>query len=141
MQSKYLADSTAGIDNACPEMLSILIVDDSQDAAQSLLFLFEAVGYKAETAGSGQAALAVGERLMPAVVLLDIGLPDLSGHEVATQIRNTPWGKKALLIALTGWGEKQDRARSVQAGFDHHLVKPVDIEVLLKMIATSASTR
>jgi CheY-like chemotaxis protein len=90
-------------------------------------------------AHSGQEALAAGPAFLPDVVLLDIGLPDISGNEVASRMRGEPWGKTATLVALTGWGQADDRKRSAAAGFDHHFVKPVDLDVLERLLAAPPS--
>ncbi len=113
----------------------ILVVDDNEDAAASLSALFSALGHQVATAHSGQEALAAGPAFLPDVVLLDIGLPDISGNEVASRMRLEPWGKTATLVALTGWGQADDRKRSAAAGFDHHFVKPVDLDVLERLLA------
>jgi PAS domain S-box-containing protein len=104
----------------------ILIVDDNEDSAESLALLLELAGHETQTAHDGEAALEAAEKLRPDVVLLDIGLPRLSGHEVCRRVRAQPWGQQMILIALTGWGQDEDRRRSEEAGFDGHLVKPVD---------------
>ncbi|HET7636049.1 MAG TPA: ATP-binding protein [Candidatus Limnocylindria bacterium] len=115
----------------------VLVVDDNADAADSLAELLELVGNEARTARDGESALATARSLRPDVILLDIGLPGMSGHDVARAIRAEPWGRDVLLIALTGWGQAEDRARSSAAGFDHHLVKPVNLGELEELIATA----
>ena len=115
----------------------ILIVDDNVDAADSLAALFRAIGHEVVTANTGMEAISNGRQMLPDVVLLDIGLPDLSGHEVAAHIRQQPWGKLTLLVALTGWGEDRDRKLSMASGFDHHFVKPVDLEILETLMNAS----
>jgi len=85
------------------------------------------------TAYSGAAAVQEAERFRPELVLLDVGLPDVSGYEVCQQLRAAEWGGGIAIIAVTGWGQEPDRARSAAAGFDQHLVKPVDPEVLLQL--------
>ncbi len=113
----------------------ILVVDDNKDSAESLALLLQLVGNEVHVVYDGSSALEAMKQLRPAVVLLDIGLPDMSGHEVARRIRETPEGKDALLIAQTGWGQEQDRLRSTQAGFDAHLVKPLDLATLQDVLA------
>jgi PAS domain S-box-containing protein len=108
----------------------ILVVDDNVDAAESLAALFGALGHEVTTAKSGAEGLAKARQRPPDVVLLDIGLPDQSGHQIAAQMRQEPWGKTVLLVALTGWGEDRDRKLSMASGFDHHFVKPVDLDAL-----------
>ena len=106
--------------------LRILIVDDNRDGADSLGMMLRIMGNDTRTAYDGQEAVDVAEAFRPDVVLLDIGLPKLNGYEACRRIREQPWGKSMVLIALTGWGQEEDRRRSHEAGFDHHLVKPVD---------------
>ena len=117
----------------------VLIVDDSEDGAESLAMLLEFGGHETHQAHDGLAALEAATRLRPDVVLLDIGLPGLNGYEVCRRIRQEPWGKQLLLVALTGWGQDEDRHRSREAGFDAHMVKPVDFDALLKLLATLPS--
>jgi PAS domain S-box-containing protein len=114
----------------------VLIVDDSEDGAESLAVLLEFGGHHTYKAHDGLAALEAAERLRPDAVLLDIGLPGLNGYEVCRRIRQTPWGKQLTLVALTGWGQDEDRDRSRDAGFDAHMVKPVDFDALLELLAS-----
>jgi PAS domain S-box-containing protein len=112
----------------------ILIADDNGDAADSLALMLELLGHATATTHDGQEALQVAESFHPDIVVLDIGMPRLNGYEAARKIREHPWGEKAVLIALTGWGQEEDRRRSREAGFDHHLVKPVDPPELIKLL-------
>jgi PAS domain S-box-containing protein len=114
----------------------ILIVDDSDDGAESLSLLLQVSGYETHKAYDGVEAVEAAERLKPDAILLDIGLPRLNGYEACRQIRHQPWGARVVLVALTGWGMEEDRDKSRDAGFDHHLVKPVDTAVLLKLLGT-----
>ena len=116
------------------DRIRVLIVDDNVDAADSLAQFLNLAGYQTRVAYDGRTAVEIAEILEPAVVLLDLGLPYLNGHEVARRLRALPWGRTASLIALTGWGQKDDVQRSRQAGFDEHLTKPVDPEILLQHI-------
>ena len=116
------------------DRVRILIVDDNVDAADSLAQFLKLAGYQTRVAYDGRMAVEMAEILEPAVVLLDLGLPHLNGHDVARRLRALPWGRSAVLIALTGWGQEGDVQRSRQAGFDEHLTKPVDPEVLLQHI-------
>jgi len=109
-----------------PRAFTILVADDSEDAAESLAMLLEFEGHTVEVAHDGTAALAAAERLRPQVVVLDIGMPGLSGYEVATRLRATDWGQGVLIVAATGWGHDDDRRRALEAGFDRHLTKPMD---------------
>ena len=113
----------------------ILLADDNRDALDSLATLLQCDGHEVHTAGDGAEALEVAAECHPDVVLLDIGMPKLDGYEVARRIRAEPWGKKAVLIALTGWGQDEDRRRSREVGFDSHLVKPLDPEALSTLLA------
>ncbi len=113
----------------------ILIVDDNRDAAESLARLLQRSGHEIMIEYDGLAALGSAEAFRPAVVLLDLGLPGLDGLEVARRIRGEAWGKDVRLIATTGWGSAADRRRSSDAGFDHHMVKPVDLDELEKVLA------
>ena len=115
----------------------VLIVDDSLDGAESLAMLLQVGGHETHLAHDGIEAIEATARLRPDVVLLDIGLPRLNGYEVCRQLRQEPWGKDVLLVALTGWGQDEDRHRSNEAGFDAHLVKPVDHDALLKLLASA----
>jgi CheY-like chemotaxis protein len=115
--------------------LKVLVVDDNQDSAQTLGLLLELVGYKTSMAHDGEDALQKALDLKPDVVLLDIGLPKLNGYEVARRIRLEPWGARPILVAITGWGQTEDIDLAREAGFDHHLVKPVDPDALLSLIA------
>ena len=109
---------------------NILIIDDNEDSAQTLGDLLELAGHQATVAHNGPDGLAAAGRLRPDVVVLDIGLPGMNGYEVARRIRAEPWGAPILLIALTGWGQPQDKREAEAAGFDHHVTKPFDIDAL-----------
>jgi PAS domain S-box-containing protein len=131
------AASTTSIRTALPKpetTLSILVVDDNHDSAETLSLLLEMLGYEVSVAHDGEEALAKAIELRPDVVLLDIGLPKLNGYDVARQIRLEPWGSTPMLVAITGWGQAEDKDFSREAGFDHHLVKPVEADTLLSLI-------
>ena len=113
----------------------ILVVDDDVDSATSLTLLLETRGIETSMAHDGLAAVSAVEAFRPDVVLLDLSLPVLDGLEAARRIRRLPEGKDVLLIALTGWVRDEEKERSQAAGFDDHLVKPVDFPVLLKRLA------
>lgn len=122
----------------------ILVVDDNQDAANTLGMVLRNTGHTVVTANSGEEALLMGWQHRPDAVLLDIGMPDLSGYDVAARMRTTGWGRNALLIALTGWGQKGDIERATAAGFDVHFTKPADperIERLLEEFLAGARQR
>jgi len=114
---------------------SILIVEDNDDARESLRLLLESLGHRVIEAGDGQRALALALNHQPEVVLIDLGLPGLDGYEVARALRSSATGKTAALIAVTGYGQAEDRRRSKEAGFDAHLVKPVSQSLLSSLIA------
>ncbi len=114
----------------------ILVVDDNVDVAESMAVLLELEGHRVQTVYTAHAALETARTFRPEVVLLDIGLPGMDGYEVAKRLRTFPETRKVLLIALTGYGREEDRARSKAAGFDQHLVKPVEPETLNELIAT-----
>jgi PAS domain S-box-containing protein len=115
----------------------VLVVDDNRDSALTLSMLLELKGCETQTAHDGMDAVAKAAAYKPDVVLLDIGLPRLNGYEACRAIREQPGGKTILIVALTGWGQDQDRRNSKEAGFDGHLVKPVDHAELMKLLATS----
>jgi CheY-like chemotaxis protein len=116
----------------------ILVVDDNRDSADSLALLLRLSGDDVHTVYDGLEAVAAAAQLQPDVILLDIGLPGLNGYDAARQIRERR-GRDVLLVALTGWGQEEDRSRSEQAGFDAHLVKPVDYAELTSLL-TELST-
>jgi PAS domain S-box-containing protein len=113
----------------------ILVVDDNVDAAESLAILLRMEGHDVRVAHDGAAALAAVEAERPDIVLLDIGMPVMNGYEVAQHLRQRPGLEPLLLVAMTGWGQEEDRRRSQEAGFDHHLVKPVEPDALHKLLA------
>jgi two-component system, sensor histidine kinase len=113
----------------------ILLVEDSADAREALQLLLELDGHSVAVAGDGSEALVRAAEVEPEVALIDIGLPVLDGYEVARRLRATPLGSKMRLIALTGYGQPEDRARVVEAGFDGHLVKPVDPDALTRQLS------
>ena len=117
---------------------SVLIADDNRDAADTLSMLLATAGYRTRVAHSGAGALDLARREHPDVLILDIGMPDMTGYEVASRIRAEDWGRRALLIAATGWGQQADRIRSAEAGFDHHLTKPVAPEAVEALLAEFA---
>jgi PAS domain S-box-containing protein len=111
----------------------ILVVDDNQDAASTLALVLSFYQHVTSVANTGSEALTAAEQFEPDIVLLDIGLPEMDGYEVARRVRQSSYGEDALLVAITGYGQPDDRLRSHEAGFDHHLVKPVDIPFLLQL--------
>jgi signal transduction histidine kinase/ActR/RegA family two-component response regulator len=117
----------------------ILIADDNIDAAESLALILELAKHSPRVAHDGASALALAETFHPQIALLDIGLPDMTGLDLARQIRARSWGSSMRLIAVTGWGQESDRRKSTEAGFDEHLTKPVDPDQLLLRIAAYAA--
>ena len=112
----------------------VLIADDSRDGADSLAFILRAAGHDVTTAYDGQSAIELANAMRPDVVLLDIGMPEVSGYDVARAIRRESWGRHMRLVALTGWGQADHRRRSLEVGFDDHLVKPVEMDVLEEVL-------
>jgi len=115
--------------------LRVLVVDDNRDAVESMALLLGIWGHEVTTAAEGGTALDLANRLHPDVVLLDIGLPGLNGYEVARRIRAQPGGEKTVLMAMTGYGQAEDRQRAQEAGFALHLVKPIEPEALQQALA------
>ncbi|MEP6850277.1 MAG: response regulator, partial [Acidobacteriota bacterium] len=125
-------DDSSGL--AAKAKRRVLVVDDNADSAESLKLLLEIAGHEVFTAQDGIEAVEKAGAMRPEVILLDIGLPRLNGYEAAREIRQREWGKAMTLIAMTGWGQKEDRDRSKAAGFDLHMVKPVNHMELLKFL-------
>jgi CheY-like chemotaxis protein len=113
----------------------ILVVDDYPNAAESLARWLRRLNHEVEVAFDGLEGIEAAEKFRPEIILLDIGMPHLNGYEAAERIRQQPWSKRMVLIALTGWGQEADRERSREAGFDLHLVKPVDYAQLAAFLA------
>lgn len=121
-------------------MSRVLIVDDNADLAEATSMMLRICGFSTTTAYNGRRALEKARTFNPEIVLLDIGLPDMDGYELAKRIRSTVWGKNAILIAVTGWGQEEDRQRAFAAGFDRHLIKPVT-GTALEAVLQSVSNR
>jgi CheY-like chemotaxis protein len=118
-----------------PRRFRILVVDDNHDSALSLAMMLSIMGHETRTAHDGESAVETAESFLPEVVLLDIGLPKLNGYEVAQRIREQAWGASMFLIAVTGWGQEEDRQRSSEVGLNVHMVKPVEPAALEKLLA------
>ncbi|MDQ6612193.1 MAG: response regulator [Gemmatimonadota bacterium] len=118
-----------------PHGRRILVVDDNPDSAASLSALLGANGYETQTAYDGLEAVHTAEMFRPDVILLDIGLPKLNGFDACRRIREQEWGKHVRIVALTGWGQEEDRRKSLDAGFDEHLVKPAEYAALVRVLA------
>ena len=121
--------------------LRILVADDNRDSAESLAMLLTLEGNETRTAHDGLETLEVAAAFRPDVILLDLGMPKLNGFEVCRSIRQQAWGKHMVVVALTGWGQEEDKRRSLAAGFDAHLVKPIDIAHLEKLLTGVTATR
>jgi len=120
----------------------VLVVDDNRAAADMLRLVMKMLGNEVWTANDGQEAIEVAAEFLPEVILMDLGMPKVNGYEAARHIREQAWGKDILLVALTGWGQEDDRQRTLEAGFDHHLVKPAEpaaIQELLKNLHTGTN--
>jgi len=111
------------------------VADDNKDAADSLAMLLELGGHEVRVAHRGRAALELAQTFRPDVAIIDIGMPDLSGYEVAKELRRESWGTGICLIALTGWGQDDDRQRAKDAGFDRHMTKPVEAWALEELLS------
>jgi CheY-like chemotaxis protein len=125
-----LADAPLPSSQGC----RILVVDDNLDSANTLALLLKLAGNQTATAHDGEAAVAHADAFKPDVILLDIGLPKLNGYDACRAIRQQPRGKEIMIIALTGWGQDEDRRKSQEAGFDAHLIKPVDHQELARLL-------
>jgi CheY-like chemotaxis protein len=118
--------------------LRVLVADDNADAAETLAMFLSGLGHSVRTARDGVEALAVAEEQRPELVLLDLGMPRLNGLETARALRETPWGRAARIVAVTGWGHPDDRRRTAEARFDDHLVKPVELRELRAIVEALA---
>jgi len=135
------APAAARLERTALAPLTILVVDDNQDAAESMRLLLRQVGADVRVAHDGPQALAAFDACRPRMVLLDIGMPGMDGYEVARRMRASPYSPNASLVALTGWGQDEDRKRVREAGFDHHLVKPADLGTLQSLITSIQAER
>jgi CheY-like chemotaxis protein len=113
----------------------ILVVDDSRDSATSLARLLELLGNLVHLANDGVAAVEAAAEFRPEIILMDVGMPRMNGYEATRHIREQPWGRSVIIVALTGWGQDADRRMSKEAGCDGHLVKPVSLPELQKLLA------
>ncbi|MFT5535242.1 MAG: CheY-like chemotaxis protein [Burkholderiaceae bacterium] len=117
----------------------ILLIDDNEDANESMAALLELMDYDVRTATNSATALALTAQFEPQLILSDIGLPDMNGYQLAPALRQITGQRKVILVAATGYGNANDKQRSQAAGFDHHLVKPLDADMLLAFVATQAA--
>ena len=123
---------------ATPAGRRILLVDDNRDAADSLALLLGLEGHDVRVAYAGRPAIEVAHAFQPEIAVLDLGLPDLSGYDVARLLRQDPALAHIELIALTGWGQEEHRKRALEVGFDHHLTKPVDLDQFARLLQAPA---
>ncbi len=121
-------------DSATSTPVRILVVDDNFDVMDSLAMVLRAIGHEVLAADSGEEALEVMEHWLPELAFIDVGLPGISGFELAEEVRRREWGANIVLIAMTGWGSSEDKRRSHAAGFNQHAVKPVDLQQLRALI-------
>jgi CheY-like chemotaxis protein len=129
------APAPSGTRSANSRALRVLVVDDNADAAESLASLLELSGHDTRVANDGEQAVRTAHEFRPEIVFLDIGMPGKDGYEVARELRDSADTREAVLVALTGWGAKDDRARSRRAGFDHHLTKPAGLAAVDGLLA------
>jgi CheY-like chemotaxis protein/two-component sensor histidine kinase len=133
---RHAAPATAPVP---PAARRFLVVDDNVDSAASLAMLLSISGHETHVAHDGEQAIEAAERYRPDVILLDIGLPKMNGYDACRYIRAQDWGQSMVLIALTGWGQDDDRSRSSEAGFDHHMVKPADYNLLMTLLTPQST--
>ncbi len=119
----------------------VLVVDDNLSAVKLLSMLVQMLGHEVTTASNGQEAIERGREFVPDIIFMDIGMPVMDGYQAARTIRSEAWGKEAELIALTGWGQDDDKQKTRDAGFDQHLVKPVEAEVIRHLLADLPATK
>tara|TARA_R110001606_G_scaffold263789_1_gene412420 strand:- start:106 stop:1005 length:900 start_codon:yes stop_codon:yes gene_type:complete len=131
------AEITSVINKTIPLVIKqkrILVIEDNVDAAESLAMLLEMKGHTTRKAYNGKSGIKIAEEFNPEVILLDIGLPDIDGYQVAEQIRQQAWGKKIFLIAVTGWGQDKDKEFAKYSGFNQHMTKPIDFQKLNSLL-------
>ena len=117
----------------------VLVADDNPDTADVLSMLIREMGHDTHTAYNGREAVETAERVHADAAILDIGMPEMNGFDVARSIRAQSWGKEMILVALTGWGQDEDKRQAAAAGFDHHLTKPAGYEDLVRLLGESTS--
>jgi len=119
--------------------MKVLVADDNRDAAMSLGMILEISNHEVLVAHDGEEALKIARSALPEALILDIGMPGITGDQVARAIRREAWGANVLMVAVTGWGQAEDKQRASAAGFDHHLTKPVDVDCMEKLLDDFAS--
>jgi two-component system, chemotaxis family, CheB/CheR fusion protein len=130
-----LISTTSKEPDSQPKIARVLVVDDNADAADVLGEILKMMGNEVLTVYDGESAIKAASEFKPNVVLCDIGMPKMNGYDTARRIRAEEWGRNAVLVALTGWGQKEDRQKSAEAGFDHHLVKPVEVDAVIALLS------
>jgi CheY-like chemotaxis protein/two-component sensor histidine kinase len=125
-------DKAEGVNS--PVMRRILVADDNEDSVASMALMLKILGNEVRTATDGLEAVEVAESFRPSLILLDIGMPKLNGYDACRNIRRQPWGADVVIVALTGWGQEDDKRRAREAGFNHHLVKPVGLDAIRKLL-------
>jgi signal transduction histidine kinase/CheY-like chemotaxis protein len=128
-------DASAEVKGAVAKRRRILVADDNVDAAETLSMVLELIGHETRTAYDGEQALQVAREFHPDAMVVDIAMPKLSGHDLARRVREESWGRGVLLIASSGWGQDESKRESMAAGFDHHLVKPLEVAQLERLLA------
>ncbi|MGZ8274578.1 MAG: PAS domain-containing protein [Burkholderiaceae bacterium] len=129
------ADTSPMMKQGTSPLRRVLVADDNKDGAESMAMLVQMEGHEVRVAYDGASALAIANAFKPEVALLDIGMPELSGDQVAARIREQAWSANTVIVAITGWGQEEDRVKTLAAGFDRHLTKPVDFEQLRRILA------
>ena len=133
--STRVGDASSGVKGlAVPARFKMLVVDDNHDVASSLAMFLELMGHDVRVAHDGEKAIELAEEFRPQTIFLDLGMPGMDGYEACRRIRDATWGKTIRIIAISGWGQEEDRRKSAVAGFDMHLVKPVDPETLERLL-------
>ena len=135
-----LSTANSEVNSAAEDRCRILVVDDLRDSADSLAMLLQAKGHAVHVAYEGEQAVLLAQQFRPDVALIDLGMPKVDGYEVCRRIRGHAWGAGMTLIAQTGWGQEFDRRRTQAAGFDQHMVKPLEMDLLdaqLRRVATA----
>jgi CheY-like chemotaxis protein len=129
----------AGTVETANKKARILVVDDNVDTARGMERLLKLIGHETAKAHDGNEALQLARKFRPEFILLDIGLPGMDGYEVAARMRQEEWCNDAVIVAVSGYGQDEDRRRSTEAGFDHHLIKPLDDDAQLSLISPARS--
>ncbi|HEV2672575.1 MAG TPA: ATP-binding protein [Gemmatimonadales bacterium] len=137
---KALCEAPLAADVTTRSRCRVLIVDDNVDSVDSLAMLLGMMGHDVKTANKGREALTIAPTFHPDVAILDIGLPKMNGYELAQRLRQEPWAKDLVLVALSGWGQEEHRRLSAQSGFNHHLTKPVELEALQEILNVAATS-